>query len=111
MYPKSPFNKNIYINPKDDSILNYNIQKITCSEDVVVFTDIKSSIETISMQLYNLKISQDCCNKNPNAECSKSENEVRALRTELMHIKSQLTRKAKEIMNYYNDLNQLKVSR
>ena len=102
MYPKSPFSKNIYIHPNDDIILNFNIENITSPKEMSLFVDIKTNIERISLQLYNLKVSRDCCNKNPTAECSKNETDVRKLIQSLTQLKNKLNIKAREIIDLYS---------
>ena len=111
MYPKSPFSKNIYIHPNDDLILNFNIENITSPDDMSLFIDIRTNIERISLQLYNLKVSQDCCNKNPTAECSKNENDVRKLIQNMSQLKNKLNRKAREIIEIYSPKSSLKITR
>lgn len=111
MYPKSPFSKNIYIHPNDDSIINFNVENIDSSKDMTLFIDIRTNIERISLQLYNLKVSQDCCNRNPTAECSKNETDVRKLIQSLSQLKNKLNRTARDIMDAYRPESHLKVTR
>ena len=109
MYPKSPFSANIYLHPSDDIIFNFNINKITCEDDLRSFTDIKTNIERISFQLYNLKISYDCCKNNQQSEnCTTNETDVRVLMSQLKRVKRELRTKAKEIMKYYTELQEEK---
>ena len=104
MYPKSPFSTNIYLQPKDDIIFNFNMNKITCSEDVRIFSDIKTNIDRISFQLYNLKISYDCCKKQSTKECVTKESDVKLLISQLKRVKQELRNKANDIMDYYKNI-------
>jgi len=106
MYPKSPFNlqKSVYIHPKDDQIMNYNINKIKNQDDKNTFLKIKTNIEKISLQLYNLRISKECCKINPmKSGCSTNQNDVNVMISELNSIKMKLHTKAKEMILFYSE--------
>jgi len=101
MYPKSPFmqksfNNSIYIKPEDDTIFNFDDTKITAHEDKVLFSKIKSSIEKVSLQKYNLNISKKNC------ICQSSSSEINNMIQSLTEIKSNLCEKAYHLMSNYN---------
>jgi len=100
MYPKSPFmqksfSNSIYIKPEDDTIFNFDDTKITHHEDKVLFSRIKSSIEKVSLQKYNLNISKKSCN------CQSSTTEINDMLQSLTEIKSNLCEKAYKLMDNY----------
>jgi hypothetical protein len=102
MYPKSPFmqksfNNSIYIKPEDDTIFNFDETKIKNHEDKVSFSRIKSSIEKVSLQKYNLNISKKSC-----TSCQTSTVEINDMLQSLTEIKSTLCEKAYKLMAEYN---------
>ena len=102
MHPKSPFciNKTIYIHPKDDYVINFNVQKIKNTDDRTAFIKLRTNIEKISRQLYNLRISKECCKEKP-LGCSTNVRDCQILITELTNVKSSLNAKDREIISFY----------
>jgi hypothetical protein len=106
MYPKSPFKAGtqhaVYTNVRDDNIIHYNTDLISCIHDKCTFLKIRGHVNKINEQLYHLKISNKYIGDHP---CdSEMAPQIKNVMTKLNMIKQTMRVKAMALMEKYEKL-------
>lgn len=106
MYPKSPFKAGtqhaVYNNVRDDNIIHYNTDLISCIHDKCTFLKIRGHVNKINEQLYHLKISNKYIGDHPgDAEMAP---QIKNVMTKLNLIKQTMRVKAMALMEKYEKL-------
>lgn len=104
MYPKSPFKEDtkrfVYSTCRDDRVLHFNVQTISCPHTKIVFLKIRGNLEKINEQLYNLRISKQRLMQNENCSTESMIN-MKDVLSKLKVIKQTLRTRAIAIMEKY----------
>lgn len=106
MYPKSPFKAGtqhaVYTNVRDDNIIHYNTDMISCVHDKCTFLKIRGHVNKINEQLYHLKISNKYIGDHPRD--SEMAPQIKNVMTKLNLIKQTMRVKAMALMDKYEKL-------
>jgi len=100
MYPKSPFKAGsqlvLFTTVQDDAITNFKPSYIQNVHDRCTFMKIKSNIEKINEQLYNLRVSTKCSSGVNESAC-----QIQTVMSKLTIIKQTLRQKGLVIIKKY----------
>ena len=106
MYPKSPFKAGaqhaVYTNVRDDNIIDYNTDMISCVHDKCTFLKIRGHVNKINEQLYHLKISNKYIGDHPGDV--EAVPQIKNVMTKLNLIKQTMRVKAMALMDKYEKL-------
>lgn len=104
MYPKSPFKAGsqhaVYTNVRDDNIIHYNTDLISCTHDKCTFLKLRGHVNKINEQLYNLKVSNKYIGEHPSDAVMAPQ--IKSVMAKLNMIKQTMRVKALALMDKYD---------